>query len=151
MTLKLKIATIYYICCMCYPERNLLFQCNIICYIDIEILNLCICKTLMRKCLYEYKVSWINIEKWIFQYGSQFYWWRKLGYPWKKTRPVARHWQTLSHIVVVRQVGFFFTGTPVSSTNKTDCHTEILLKVTLNTITPNPLILTHDLVFSLVP
>ena len=30
---------------------------SIICYIDIEILNLCICKTLMRKCLYEYKVS----------------------------------------------------------------------------------------------
>jgi hypothetical protein len=30
-------------------------------------------------------------------------------------------------------------GIPVSSTNKTDCHdiAEILLKVTLNTITPN--------------
>ena len=30
-------------------------------------------------------------------------------------------------------------GTPVSSTNKTDCHdiTEILLKVELNTIKPN--------------
>jgi hypothetical protein len=36
----------------------------------------------------------------------------------------------------VRQVGFFFTGTPVSSTNKTDRHdiTEILLKVALSTI-----------------
>ena len=35
------------------------------------------------------------------------------------------------------QVGCFFPGTPVSSTNKTDRHdiTEILLKVTLNTIT----------------
>ena len=42
----------------------------------------------------------------------------------------------------LRQVGDFFRGTPVSSTNKTDLHdiTEILLKVTLNTIT-----LTHTL------
>jgi hypothetical protein len=34
---------------------------------------------------------------------------------------------------------FFFTGPPVSSTNKTDRHdiTEILLKVALNTINPN--------------
>jgi hypothetical protein len=32
---------------------------------------------------------------------------------------------------------WFSPGTPVSSTNKTDCHdiTEILLKVVLNTIT----------------
>ena len=36
----------------------------------------------------------------------------------------------------LRQVGGFFPGTPVSSTNKTDRHeiTEILLKVALNTI-----------------
>jgi len=36
------------------------------------------------------------------------------------------------------QVGRFFSATPVSSTNKTDRHdiTEILLKVALNTITP---------------
>ena len=35
---------------------------------------------------------------------------------------------------------WFSSGTPVSSTNKTDRHdiTEILLKVTLNTITHNP-------------
>jgi hypothetical protein len=35
---------------------------------------------------------------------------------------------------------WFSPGTPVSSTNITDCHdiTEILLKVALNTITPNP-------------
>ena len=35
---------------------------------------------------------------------------------------------------------WFSPGTPVSSTNKTDRHdiTEILLKVVLNTITPNP-------------
>ena len=34
----------------------------------------------------------------------------------------------------LRQVGWFSTGTPVSSTNKTDRHdiTEILWKVTLN-------------------
>jgi hypothetical protein len=33
---------------------------------------------------------------------------------------------------------WFSPGTPVSSTNKTDCHdiTEILLKVALNSITP---------------
>ena len=36
---------------------------------------------------------------------------------------------------------WFSPGTPVSSTNKTDCHyiTEILLKVALNTITPSKL------------
>jgi hypothetical protein len=36
----------------------------------------------------------------------------------------------------LRQVGGFFPGPPVSSTNKTDCHdiAEILLKVALNTI-----------------
>jgi hypothetical protein len=35
---------------------------------------------------------------------------------------------------------WFSLGNPVSSTNKTDCHdiTEILLKVVLNTINPNP-------------
>ena len=35
---------------------------------------------------------------------------------------------------------WFSPGTPVSSTNKTDCHdlAEIVLKVVLNTITPNP-------------
>jgi hypothetical protein len=34
-----------------------------------------------------------------------------------------------------------YPGTPISSTNKTDRHdiTEILLKVALNTINPNPL------------
>jgi len=38
---------------------------------------------------------------------------------------------------------WFSPGTPVSSTNKTDHHaiTEILLKVALNTITPDPHIL----------
>jgi hypothetical protein len=36
---------------------------------------------------------------------------------------------------------WFSPGTPVSSTNETDCHniTEILLKVALNTITITPL------------
>jgi hypothetical protein len=35
---------------------------------------------------------------------------------------------------------WFSPGTAVSSTNKTDCHDiiEILLKVLLNTISPNP-------------
>jgi hypothetical protein len=37
----------------------------------------------------------------------------------------------------LRQVGGFSPGTPVSSTNKTDCHdiTELLLKVALSTKT----------------
>jgi hypothetical protein len=39
----------------------------------------------------------------------------------------------------LRQVGVFFPGTPVSSTNETDRHdiAEILLKVVLNTINQN--------------
>ena len=40
----------------------------------------------------------------------------------------------------LRQIGMWFsTGTPVSSTNKTDHITEILLKVALNTIALTPL------------
>jgi len=40
----------------------------------------------------------------------------------------------------MQQVGGFSLSTPVSSTNKTDCHdiTEILLKEALNTITSLP-------------
>ena len=40
----------------------------------------------------------------------------------------------------LRHIGIFFPGTPVSSTSITDSHdiAEILLKVALNTITPNP-------------
>jgi hypothetical protein len=36
---------------------------------------------------------------------------------------------------------WFYPGTPVSTTNKADCHniTEIMLNVALNTINPNPL------------
>jgi hypothetical protein len=48
---------------------------------------------------------------------------------------------TLCDIVCQRlAAGLWFSqGTPVSSTNKIDCHdiTEILLKVTLNTMTIN--------------
>ena len=32
--------------------------------------------------------------------GGQFYWWRKTGRPGENHRPVASHWQTLSHNVV---------------------------------------------------
>jgi hypothetical protein len=41
---------------------------------------------------------------------------------------------------------WFSPGTPVSSTNKTDRHdiTEILLKVALKPITPNPNFITND-------
>jgi hypothetical protein len=53
----------------------------------------------------------------------------------------SRSGRGVQHYVIkfvrdLRQVGVFSAGTPVSSTNKTDCHdiTEILLKVALNTI-----------------
>jgi hypothetical protein len=49
---------------------------------------------------------------------------------------------TLCQLLAASQ--WFSPGTPVSSTNKTDRHdipvAEILMKMTLNTITPNPLI-----------
>ena len=50
----------------------------------------------------------------------------------------------------LQQVGGFFHGTPVFSTNKTDRHdiTEILFKVALNNITSNPnppTIIYHDI------
>jgi hypothetical protein len=50
--------------------------------------------------------------------------------------------QCLKHSTLLlsdlRQVGDFFPGSPVSSTNKTDCNdiAEMLLKVALNTINP---------------
>ena len=46
---------------------------------------------------------------------------------------------------------WFFSGTPISSTNKTCRHvdmTEILLKVALNTINPNLMVSTEELVQS---
>jgi hypothetical protein len=55
--------------------------------------------------------------------------------------PVRGEVYSIQHYVIkfvseFRQVSGFSTGTPVSSTNKTDLHdrTEILLKVALNTI-----------------
>jgi len=44
---------------------------------------------------------------------------------------------SIQHYVIKFVRAWFSTGTPISSTNKTDCHdiTEILLKVALNTIT----------------
>jgi hypothetical protein len=57
--------------------------------------------------------------------------------------PVASHWQTLSHNVVSStnhpsgiRTHNIIADTPVSTTNKTDCHdiAEILLKVALNTM-----------------
>jgi hypothetical protein len=49
----------------------------------------------------------------------------------------------MQHYVIkfdLPQVGVFFSGNPVSSTNKTDLHniTDILLKVALNTLTLTP-------------
>ena len=43
----------------------------------------------------------------------------------------------IQYVSVLLQVGGFFPGTPVFSTNKTDRHdiTEILFKVAINTIT----------------
>ena len=47
----------------------------------------------------------------------------------------------IKFVCALQQVCVFFLGTLVSSTNKTDRDiTEILLKVALNTITPNPVI-----------
>ena len=45
-----------------------------------------------------------------------------------------------SSLLVTGVRSVVFSGTPVSSTNKTDLHdiTEILLKVVLNIITPSP-------------
>jgi hypothetical protein len=60
------------------------------------------------------------------------------------TNPVHGVVYSKQHYVIkfvsdLRQVGGFFPGNPVSSTNKTDRHyiTEILLKVALNTIKPS--------------
>jgi hypothetical protein len=57
------------------------------------------------------------------------------------SNPVHCEVYSIQHYVIkfdsdLRQVGGFSLGTPVFSTNKTDHHdiTEILLKVTLNTI-----------------
>jgi hypothetical protein len=56
-------------------------------------------------------------------------------------KPVHGEAYSIQHYVIkfvsdLRQIGVFFPGTPVSSTNKADHHdiTEILLKVVLNTI-----------------
>jgi hypothetical protein len=51
-----------------------------------------------------------------------------------------RRIHTIKFVSDLPQVGGFFLGTPVSSTNKTDCQdiTEILLKVALNTISHKP-------------
>jgi hypothetical protein len=63
------------------------------------------------------------------------------------SNPVHGEVYSIQHYVIkfvsdLRQVGGFFPGNPVSSTNKTDRHdiAEILLKVALNTITPNPIV-----------
>jgi hypothetical protein len=47
----------------------------------------------------------------------------------------------------LRQVGGFFPGNLISSTNKTDCHyiTEILLKVALNAINQANLLIETDM------
>ena len=57
------------------------------------------------------------------------------------SNPVHGNVYSIQHYVIkfvcnLRQVGGFFLGTPVSSTNKTYCHaiTELLLKMALNTI-----------------
>jgi len=58
------------------------------------------------------------------------------------SNPVHGEMYSIQHCVI-KFVSDFSPGTPVSSTNKTDCHdiTEILLKVALNTIT-----LTHVII-----
>jgi hypothetical protein len=56
------------------------------------------------------------------------------------SNPVHGKMYLIQHYLIklvsdLRQVGGFSPGTPVSSTNKTDCHdiAELLLKVALNT------------------
>ena len=60
--------------------------------------------------------------------------------------PVHGEVYLIQHYVIkfvsdLRQVGGFFLGTPVSSTNKTDLHdiAEIMLKVALSTINHKPI------------
>ena len=62
---------------------------------------------------------------------------------WVPTPLMAREVYAIQHYVInfvsdLLQVGWFSSGTPVSSTNKTSRHdiTEILLKVALNIMTP---------------
>ena len=59
--------------------------------------------------------------------------------------PAHDEMYSIKHYVIefvssLLQIGGFFLGTPVSSTNKTDRHdiSEILLKVVLSTISLNP-------------
>ena len=58
------------------------------------------------------------------------------------SNPVHGEAYPIQHYVIkfVSDLRWFSTGTPVFSTNKTDCHdiTQILLKVALNTINPLP-------------
>ena len=58
------------------------------------------------------------------------------------SNPVHGKVYSIQHYVI-KFVSEMQHGTPVSSTDKTDRHniTEILLKVELNTITPNPIYL----------
>jgi uncharacterized protein YifN (PemK superfamily) len=61
--------------------------------------------------------------------------------PGENHRPVTKiQYYVIKFVGNMRQVGIFFPDTPISSTNKTDHHdiSEILLKVALNTINPNP-------------
>ena len=59
------------------------------------------------------------------------------------------HHDVIKFVSDWREAKWFSPGTPVSSTNKTDCHdiAEILLNVALNTIThsPNPIIILNEL------
>jgi hypothetical protein len=55
------------------------------------------------------------------------------------SNPAQARWTLCDKVCKWLTAGRWFSpGTPVSSTNKTDCHdiTEILLKVVLNTLTP---------------
>ena len=58
------------------------------------------------------------------------------------SNPVHGEAYPIQHYVIkfASDLRWFSTGTPVFSTNKTDCHdiTQILLKVALNTINPFP-------------
>jgi len=84
-----------------------------------------------------------TIQKVLFEFGYYYSFYDSRVIPLNLL--MAHFWFSCFHVLTLVSFGlatgrWFSLGTPVSSTNKTDRHdiTEILLKVALNTIKPNP-------------